>query len=421
MIVLTLVVAVGSVSVLGRMGNGKFSEFDAMELVSSVRSGLAATDVPVSTPAPQSTIKTTTVTLAPSQEPLYTAPQAPMKHTLTLTFGGQAAFQSDVSSSVHQAQTGQFDYVPVLQNISDQVYANLNIAMLSNIIGEANGQYADIQTVPQTLDAMRTLGIDHILLNHAHILDKGEQGLVQTAAAIEQSGMYAAGVQNFDENGLANLIAVNGIHVALLGYAENVSNKTRENMQSGGRLAVLDVQAAKRDIEAVRKQGADLVVLSLWWGTADATAVTERQRDTARQLCSAGADVIIGYGADAVLPVEWMDAVTDRGEVRRALVAYSMGTLLSEKRDARAQVSGMLLNMRISVDAINDHITFDAVTYTPTYIWKQEVGGSVQFRVINSSKQAPEMMSDKQREIMGRAYTLIEETMDGSPAVRRAE
>jgi hypothetical protein len=30
-------------------------------------------------------------------------------------------------------------------------------------------------------------------------------------------------------------------------------------------------------------------------------------------------------------------------------------------------------------------------------------------------------MSDRQKEIMGRAYTLIEQTMQGSPAVRRGE
>ena len=59
MILLTVVVAYGSFSVLRIMGNGKFSEFNAMELVSAVRSNLAATDVPMSTPAPQSTIKTT--------------------------------------------------------------------------------------------------------------------------------------------------------------------------------------------------------------------------------------------------------------------------------------------------------------------------------------------------------------------------
>ena len=421
MILLTVVVAYGSFSVLRIMGNGKFSEFNAMELVSAVRSNLAATDAPMSTPAPQSTIKTTAVTLAPQLHEAETETPLPIQQSLTLTFGGQTAFQSDVSSSVYGAQTGHFDYVPVLQGIGDQIYNNLNMVMLSNLFNEAEGQYADIQTVPQAAQALQAIGVDHVALNHAHILDKGEEGLSQTVRVIEQSGMYAAGVRNFDDNGHIQLVTVNGIRVALLGYAENVSSRTKENMQNGTSLSALDVPSAQRDIAQARVQGADLVVVSLWWGNPDATAITERQRDIARQLCSAGADIIVGNGPDAVMPVEWMDAVTSKGEIRRALVAYSMGTLLSEKRDTRAQVSGMLLHMRVSVDVVSDKVTFDAVTYTPTYIWKQEVNGSVQFRVINSSQTPPEAMSDRQKEIMGRAYTLIEQTMQGSPAVRRGE
>jgi hypothetical protein len=43
-------------------------------------------------------------------------------------------------------------------------------------------------------------------------------------------------------------------------------------------------------------------------------------------------------------------------------------------------------------------MNIQSISYTPTYIWKQEVSGNVIFRVLASHKAAPEGMSQKQLE-----------------------
>lgn len=422
MICLSVAVLIGSAWVLGRMGGSEWTQFDAGELISAMHGSLAATDAPVNTPVPQATIKTTTVTLAPAMpDGEKTATQAPAYHSFTMTLGGQLAFQSDVSDSVFDINSKQFDYASVVQEIATQVYADLNICTLPHLIIENGGQYADVSTDSQVLEAIKYLGVDRVLMNHGNVLDKGEEGLDATLHKLQEYGIGYAGVRNTDVDGNMAFYTVNDVNIAILGYAESVSSKTYENAMQSESLSMLDMNRAAEDIKNARNQGADVVLVSVWWGNAEQNSVTDHQKDVARQLCQAGADVILGSGTDATLPVEWMDAVDAGGQVRRALCVYSLGTLLGEKRDTRSQVCSAFVHLRISVNSANGVVGFDSVTYTPTYTWKQEVDGKVRFRVLPSTQAAPAQMSQRQTEIMGRALTLITQVMEEGPAVMRGQ
>lgn len=421
MVFLSIAVMLGSAWVLQRMGGDELKQFDPGKLISAMNGSLAATDAPVNTPLPQSTIKTTLVTLAPTQQPNAPSVTAePVYHTVTLTLGGQLAFRSDVSDSVYDAGTGNMDYVPVVQEIAHQVYSDLNICTLPHILTEEL-QYADVTTTHKVADAVKALGMDWVLLNHGNVLDKGEAGLGDTVSLLEEKGIGFAGVRDTDVDGRLRFFTVNDVNIALFGYVCQTSTKTSEAAATSESLVPYDAARAAQDIAAARMQGADAVLVSVWWGNTDQTEITDYQRDVARELCQAGADVILGSGTDAVLPVEWVDAVQPNGQVRRAICAYSLGLLLGESRDTRSQVCSALLHLRLSVSSQDGSIRFDSISYTPTYTWKQEVGGKVQFRVLPNLGSFPAEMSQRQQEIMGRALTLIDQVMSSGPAVKRGQ
>ena len=57
--------------------------------------------------------------------------------------------------------------------------------------------------------------------------------------------------------------------------------------------------------------------------------------------------------------------------------------------------------------------------YTPTYIWRQNIGGLWQYRVMCSADPAPQGMSDQQKEVMQRALNRIQTTLKNSPVTQR--
>ena len=62
---------------------------------------------------------------------------------------------------------------------------------------------------------------------------------------------------------------------------------------------------------------------------------------------------------------------------------------------------------------------FEALEYTPTYIWRQSVGGQMQYRLVCSSDPPPEGMSTQQKEVMQRSLTRIQTVLKDSPVMER--
>lgn len=421
MLLFTAVVFAGSLALINRMGQGTENTFSAETLISTLTHRLAATDAPTSTPAPQNTIKTTTVTMTPAEyaENLTEPTTAPVRKTFTMTLGGLMSFQSEITDSVYREDRNQMDFTPIAEHLAFSVYSDLNIVTLNNLLTASYDRYADISTVPDVLQTVKALGMDYVMLNHSHILDKDIEGVTSTVDAIAKQGLGWGGIQNFDEQGRIKLLSLNGAQIAVLGYADTLSAKTRESVNQNAALSLLDVDQVKRDVDSARAQGADFVLVSVYWGKADTAAVTQSMRNTAQDLAAAGADMIMGVGPQAVLPVEMIETVDAGGKVRNTVTAYSVGTLLHEYRETRAQVSGALLHVKVTVDAERDGVTFDSISYTPTYIWKQEVNGEILFRILPSTMEPPAEMNQRQREIMSRALVLIDEVMASGPAVRR--
>ena len=152
----------------------------------------------------------------------------------------------------------------------------------------------------------------------------------------------------------------------------------------------------------------------LHWKKGTASEPTAAQRVIAQAAADAGADLLIGIRVGMVLPVEYVvSQITGRSMV----TAWSMGTLLSENRDDRAAVSGMLLHIAISCDS--NGVEISRPEYTPCYCWGQQEEGVFRCRVLQSALPAPADMIDRQKEIMARALKLIQDTMNQGIATQR--
>ena len=168
-------------------------------------------------------------------------------------------------------------------------------------------------------------------------------------------------------------------------------------------MRLYDQETVRQDILNARAQGVHCVIVCMYWGKEDQTAVRNDQRKTARTLAEMGADVILGFRPEAVLPLEIISVTDETGVRRQALVAYSLG---------------MLLHLSVTVNGAGK-VRFTSVEYTPTYVWRQSMGGRMQYRLVCSADPAPEGMDAKQTGVMTRALSRVREAMKGCPAEER--
>ena len=113
--------------------------------------------------------------------------------------------------------------------------------------------------------------------------------------------------------------------------------------------ALYDEDIARADIQAARNQGARCVIVCLYWSRQDITSVTTAQKKTALSLAEMGADIILGTRPSRVLPMSWLSCTGPDGKNHTAFVAYSLGTLLTESREA-FDISGLLLHLNVRSD-----------------------------------------------------------------------
>ena len=216
--------------------------------------------------------------------------------------------------------------------------------------------YPHFNADPFLLDALARLGFDVLFTANNHALDQGVDGLVETQQQLEQRGLLHLGTHRPDRDVRDHLlVSVGGAPALVLGLV-NVTLAVNPAPDDPRLLewpppGTDPGQAIGRRIRAARDAGAEAVLVFLHWGREYHVIPTPAQRELARALCLAGADVILGAGPHVSQPMErlhtrdgeWLDAPAPGA--REHFVAYSLGNFVSHQRGA-AQY-GLALELEI--------------------------------------------------------------------------
>ncbi len=425
LILLTAVLVLGGcLLMLSKMRNAdKNVQAEARAFMSAVDSYLTGRETDSPSASPTASVRSISATVISASTPLPTA--APPTDTpqpkataeaglkLTLTAAGLTQFRSGITETVIDGGTA--DYAPVLSAIAPYVTGDLRLTTLEGLLSGTAQKYANTSILPQAADALASAGFNIALLNHKSVLDRGSEAAQDTVNALKSAGLSTYGV-NVTGAG-SDIITVNGLKVAILAYTDSLNSKGKSVYAENSLLVRLfSVDTAVQDIQTVRENGAQFVIVSLRIGKESTESVSETQRETMRKLSSAGADLIIGANPASVLPVELLVTADADGKRRETLVAYSLGSLVTDSRASRAAISGLLLHVSVTVYPKSGDVEWDSITYTPTYVWKQKIGGKTQFRVLSSAEEAPEKMNDEQKKYMNNALKYITKMLTDSPA-----
>jgi len=241
------------------------------------------------------------------------------------------------------ARTGEntFDFRPFLTHIRPFIDGDLSIANMEVPV-DAHLNNAGLAGFPlfnspfEILDGLIYAGFDHLITANNHSFDIGWQGLLNTVANLERAGISQTGMNiNQAAHDTHTIIDVNGIQVGIIAYTDSVNGLEflvpDQHLAYGVRRfrshVMDDVPRIIAEMEQIRAEGAEVVVLALHWGPEYTDAPTAMQQQIAAALAEAGADVIMGKHSHTVQPVRWHD----RADGGRTLVMYSLGNFLADQ------------------------------------------------------------------------------------------
>lgn len=426
---MTVIVVGMSAVILPRLlGSTEFmmdagSVFAALSLDDAVPT-LALNDIPISdpTPTPAASVEPELETPSVTATPVPEATPVP-GGTVTLTIGGSVNIDELIRKSAYYSDSEKYDFSEIMMLLHDEMKSDLTLVTLENITYDSD-KVSAVNVPSVVMDMLSDAGVDIVALGFPKAYDKGAAGIRATIEAAQSRGMVTLGLYaNQTDADALRMFKVDNVNVAFLHYTETISSTGKKNIKSDGADYALPATQVNgtpdkmlSDIRRAKEAGADIVIVSLNWGTVSASKPTNAQKTLAQQMADAGADVIVGSGSRVVQPITWLTSKSEDGSIRHTLCAWSLGSLINDSRKD-GNVAGILLQLQISFDG--DMISFEKVCYTPTYIWRYKQDGQYYYRVAVSDQPAPDGMSEDQIGYMEKALKNLQKYLGDSPVTLR--
>lgn len=165
-------------------------------------------------------------------------------------------------------------------------------------------------------------GIDTVSLENNHVLDMGEDGLAETKKTLLEAGVPYA---SEDEPAI---LTIKGVKIGSLAY-----------QTFGGRHDEI-IAKLPNDIQALRDQGCQIVIVSYHWGAELDYSPNDNQVRLGRATIDAGADLVIGHHSHRINPIEYYNG---------KYICYSLGNFSFAGNNKPKDMSTFIFQIRMRV------------------------------------------------------------------------
>lgn len=255
-----------------------------------------------------------------------------------------------------EQKDGSLDYSFLYKGISDYLNkADIKIINQETILaGNERGfsGYPYFNSPTEVGDAIADAGFNVVLHASNHAADQGTDGLICCAnywsekhPEVLMTGIHA----NAEDLRDIPILTIGDIKFAILNYTYSPNMEVIPESLEGhlNLLCGYNEKTNQLDFTTLNKNVlndiahatilADVVIVCPHWGTEYVTTPSSYQKEFARQMAEAGADVIIGAHPHVPQPIEWVTA--DNGN--RSLCYYSLGNFVSTQKDGISMLEGM--------------------------------------------------------------------------------
>ncbi|MGN0552295.1 MAG: CapA family protein [Oscillospiraceae bacterium] len=310
----------------------------ATETIATVTAETSTTAVTTETTAPETTVETTTVTTAETVH----VPQL-TSHIHIAAAGDNLIHSSLYEQAAKRANGDGYDFAYEYDNV-DEYFTAADIAIINQETLICNdtvppSTYPCFNSPVALGDHMIDIGFDVFTMANNHTLDKGESGLKacldywDSRSDVTVLGAY----RNMEDKENIRTLTSQNVTFSFLSYTESLNGL---RLPAGSELIIGDANDVDGMVNDVKKakEKSDICIVSLHWGVENSEIISDIQRETAKKLAEAGADVILGTHPHVLRDIEWIE----RENGGKTLCAYSLGNFVSAQSQPRNLIGGVL-------------------------------------------------------------------------------
>lgn len=297
----------------------------ALLLVAACGSATASTDADTAESAVIGQLPAVASTLAPEVPASTTSTTEPPPPGFSAAFSGDILIHSQVWTQAQQNAGGAgYDFAPMWDDVRalissvDLAVCHLEVPIAPE--GKEPSTFPLYGAPKELVAGIKSAGWDRCSTASNHTLDQGVPGIEATLAAFDEQGLTQAGMARTPDEIEPKVIDVRGVKVTHLSYTwgyNGLSTPTGEDWRS----ALNSSRRIIADATAARALGAQVVIVSMHWGTEPAREVTRYQRDLANAITASGqVNLIVGCHSHVIQQIEQINGVW---------VVFGMGNHLS--------------------------------------------------------------------------------------------
>lgn len=302
---------------------------------------------------------------------------------VTLIFAGDIMGHSPQFQAAYDTQTKTYDYKVCFENVKPYIEsADIAVANLEvTLAGPPYSGYPNFSSPDALLDALKYAGYDVMLTANNHVLDRGKPGFERTLKILSDKEMKFVGSylnQQQRDTLYPLIIDTHGLKIAFLNYTYGTNGY---KPLSPTIVNVMDTNQIKKDIKKARSKSADIVVMTVHWGTEYQTKAGIEQQKLAKLFVREGVDLIIGSHPHVVQNAELLEI----DSTWKVPVFYSLGNSISNQRNINTD-GGIMVKVEIGANSKQILKT----TYLPVYVHKGILKDKFQYHLIPT----PDFVSD---------------------------
>ncbi len=293
------------------------------------------------------------------------APVAVDGRAVTIVGAGDILPHPEVWAQARRDGGGRPDLGPMLAAVRPAVSAaDLALCHLGVPLappGASNPGLGAVSAPAEVAQAIRTTGYDGCSTASQRSLDAGVEGVRRTLDGLDRAKLRHAGTHRSEEEAQRlTVYKVAGVSVAHLSYTQGFGTAKRPAGQEWiARL--IDAERIAADAAEARDEGAEIVVVSVDWGTGFEHEPDVDQQKAARQIATIrDVDVVFGQNAHVVQPVERLGG---------KWIIYGMGDHISRhERPINENREGVIMRLTFTAAADEGRWKVAAIEALPTFI-----------------------------------------------------
>ncbi|HVT92998.1 MAG TPA: CapA family protein [Bryobacteraceae bacterium] len=266
---------------------------------------------------------------------------APKPSRNRLLFCGDVMLCRDVGAQIrrHKDPAYPFRKIAPFLAAADLTFVNLESPFADR--GPRGDRGMVFRAPPETIEGLVLSGVDVAATANNHTRDCGSYGVTFTIDWLKQHHIEPVGTAATSEAAHEGVVLErNGVRFGFLAYTYDQNNGNWRDTDP--RIAMLDPEAMRRDVSAIRKKS-DVVIVSMHAGYEYRKNPNAGQVQFAHQAIDAGAALVIGHHPHVTQPME---------KYRDGVIFYSLGNFIFDQYQRVATQHGEIAEVTFSGHAV---------------------------------------------------------------------